>query len=249
MGPRAISFSLFAMGALSGCVSTSDPHAVTVKAVRHADSAATPKFALVYATALAESLVKPMEGQVKGALAQRGYEAVPVDEATVIIMVQAERERLSTTSREMTRAEAGLPRTSEAVGFESPRHRNLAGMVGGGRYSHLLNDHPDARGEIFIGPSNEIVATGDLAHMKESAPLPSIGIVKKNSGLLLNAVVAPVPSDPAAVTLLWQVEVLSEQELDQPTPDMDVLVRVALDHLEGNTHGRVKRVSTRAASP
>ena len=223
---------MLAIGLAAGCATASDSYSLTVKTDLNGTPAAK-KYALVYTDQLSADLIEPLGGRLGNALAQRGYEPVKSEDATVIIYIRAVKDHPSVVTRKMTPQEAGVVLNPDSV-----RHKNVA-AIESRRYPEMLDNSPDRAGAVFLGPGGEVVSTGDLRRETGSVQLPEKKVVVSISALVVCAVDAPVPQDPAQATIRWRVEVRGEMLPGQPGPGMERLVEIAADNLEAKTRGPV----------
>ncbi len=220
--------ALLTVGGITGCTTT-DPFALKIKA----DLERTPaplgqkKYAVVYADRSSEDLIQPHSEQLHAILRQLGYESAEDQDVKVAIYVLAYTDQLGTVPRQMN-----IRDVAGAMNPDSIRYKNLAAMRDKGRYEELIDDDPYAPGDIVMGPSGEIMYTGDLKREQMERDLPMKKVVgQRINRLVIRALEAPIPTDPEDVKIRWRVDVVSELPLDKPAPPMEKLVEAALDHL------------------
>jgi|GEM_PF-3038230 len=238
-----LGLAALAICALTGCSTVSDPYSFVVKTERNLPppSEATG-YLLVYSDANTRALVEPFQERIGAGLAQRGYESAPIDEATELIYVYALREQVVLRTQEVQ-----VLNSSTSQNPDSVRYKNVAAMIGGGRYPELLNDNSSAPGGVVVGPNGEWIATGNLRGVEKPPPASEEKVYRKVSGLVLTGVSAALPQRAEQAEIRWRVEIFSEQELDQPAPDIKRMVELALDHMETSTKGRAKRIKSKSS--
>ncbi len=236
---RCAGLTLLAIALSGGRATVSDPYNLMVNAERLEDpSSEATQYRVVYPDWRSEDLIEPWREGLDAGLAQLGYEAVSAADATVLIHITAVQEHLIVGTQPATHREPVASQNPDSI-----RYKNVAAMIEGGRYPQLLNDNPNAPGEILLGPNGEWIATGSLRGMEATPAARDEIVFRKITALVLTAVNAPLPSDPADIKIRWRVEVFSEQNFDQPGPDMSHLVEMAIRYLAGSTGvpRRIKR--------
>lgn len=237
LAPRTSCLFSFALGfaaILAGCgTPASSPITVKSDLARAAVSASDKKYVLAFANRASEQILLPHRLRVDAALAQLGYQpALPMDAAVVVHLFAEENRRIY--ERRVMHTAASY----EALNPDSTRFKNVAGMVPGGRYEHMLNDRPTNEGQVFIGPENEIRRTGDQQlDEQQSAHAEEREIPRKINRLVLVAHELPLPADPSQATVRWRVEVVGNVSPGDPSPSMDQLVNSAIQNLGKQSHG------------
>jgi hypothetical protein len=235
--PRTICLTGFAIGfaaLLAGCATQSaSPISVKTDLTQAAVAAAEKKYALAFVNRESEEILLPYRLRLDAALARLGYQPVLPMDATVIVHLFAEQDRLIIEKRAVNSAESYA-----ASNPDSTRYKNIAGMVSGGRYSSMLNDRPTNPGEVFIGPENEIRTTGDMRPDSERrGPAVEQDVPRKINRLVLIAHDAPLPADTAQATIRWRVEVVGNVPRGDPSPAMDQMFETAVQTLAKESHG------------
>ena len=224
--------ALLTVGGITGCTTT-DPFALKIKA----DLERTPaplgqkKYALIFGNLDSEIFILPhSELRLHATLRQLGYESADYQDVNVVIYVLAYKDQLGTVVRQMN-----IRDVAGAMNPDSIRYKNLAAMRDkGGRYRELIDDDPYAPGDVVMGPSGEIILTGDLKRQQIEQVLARsrrLVVLRRINRLLIRALETPIPTDPEDVKIRWRVDVVSELPLDKPAPPMEKLVETALYHL------------------
>ncbi|MCC5021941.1 MAG: hypothetical protein J6386_03655 [Candidatus Synoicihabitans palmerolidicus] len=156
----------------------------------------------------------PLQPRLHGVLKELGYERVSSEEADLIIRIVAQRDQPKVVTRELSVAETGGPSNPDSIRF-----KNVAAMMGGGRYPQLLNDDPNAPGEVLLGPQGEIITTGRLRERPDMGSRPVKRVTVKINRLELSAMETAVSLDAADAGdagIRWRVEIVSELLPSQP---------------------------------
>lgn len=212
---------------LSGCATT-NPYSLTIED-NLKEAPAFPgviKYELVYSDAISETLIKPSSKQLHDALAQLGYESSKPSEAQIAIYVTATANKVETVTQQVT--------AKDMIGAMNPdsiRYKNVAAMSPRAQYSDLSDDDPTKPGDTIIGPSGEIMVTGDLRRRQIEDELHNITFERRVNRIELGAMEMPIPSDPKNTKIPWRVIVVSDLPLDKPAPAMLDLFEAALDQL------------------
>ncbi len=218
------------VGGITGCATT-DPFALKIKAdfERTPTSLGLKKYAIVYGDRSSEDLIQPHSEQLHAILRQLGYESAKDQDVRVAIYVLAYKDQLGTVPRQMN-----IRDVAGAMNPDSIRYKNLAAMRDKGRYEELIDDDPTAPGDVVMGPSGEIILTGDLKRQQIEQVLANsrrLVVLQRINRLLIRALETPLPTDPKDVNIRWRVDVVSKLPLYKPAPPMEKLVEAALDHL------------------
>jgi hypothetical protein len=117
---------------------------------------------------------------------------------------------------------------------DSIRHLNVAGMVGGGRYTQVLTERQNHAGSLLLGPGGEIIATGELKRMEDDAKrhLEDTHQRGTHDSLILRAwdVTDPDRENPV---LAWEITVRRRADHRMPSPEhVGILIRGAAEKIE-----------------
>ena len=221
-------FLLASIVFVSGCETTSNKFGIKIED-NLKEAPAFPgvvKYELVYSDAISETLIKPSSKQLHDALAQLGYESSEPSEAQVVIYVTAIANKVETVTQQVT--------AKDVIGAMNPdsiRYKNVAAMSPHAQYEHLSDDDPTKPGDTIVGPSGEIILTGDLRRRQIEDELHNITFERRVNRLELGAMEMPLPADLKNTKIPWRVIVVSDLPLDKSAPAILDLFETAVDRL------------------
>ena len=218
--------ALFSICWITACATT-NPYAIKTSAEMEQKPASPGqmKYNLLYGNPQSETIIDPHKDAIEAVLEKLGYERANAEEADVAIYVLVALGELVAKTREMNSRDTGVPLNPDSI-----RYKNLAAMVGGGRYTELLNDNPNGPGNVIMGPDGEMIETGSL---RRQSPLETgeTTELRRINRLIIAAMELPFPNNPSDVKLRWRIESISDLPINGKPPTAKDLVEEATKQL------------------
>lgn len=218
-----------------GCASLTETVEISVDAnlQRIAAEPEGRSYAWLFYNQASADAFQPHVARMDAVLAERGYVLSPYRDAAIVLNVRVETDRLVRERRELTAAESGVPMNPDSI-----RYKNVAAMIGNGRYNELLNDDPNAPGDIILGPNGEIIATGNLRKPVDPGARPEGEVVRRISSLSIHAVVteaaasAPPKHVDGPSEAKWYIDLRASAAADESAEPISRLVDLAIERLQ-----------------
>jgi hypothetical protein len=120
----------------------------------------------------------------------------------------------------------------DAENPDSIRFKNVAAMVGEGRYRQILTDRDESSGTILIGPDGGIIPTGGWKQMVKDSEERSVHTPGSHDVLVLRAWDVKERANLAARIFAWEVVVRRSNDHRTPSPEhVGILIRHAAERL------------------
>lgn len=115
---------------------------------------------------------------------------------------------------------------------DSIRFKNVAAMVGEGRYRQILTERDDSSGSILVGPNGEVIATGGWKQMMKDTEPKDDRTPGSHDTLILRAWDVHDRADTSEKIFAWEVVVRRTNDQRKPSPEhVGILIRHAAERL------------------
>lgn len=115
---------------------------------------------------------------------------------------------------------------------DSIRFKNVASMVGQGRYRQILTERDDSSGSLLIGPDGQLIPTGGWKQVVKDSEHREFTTPGAYDAMILRAWDVKDGSDTSSRIFAWEVIVLRTNDHRRPSPEhVGILIRHAAERL------------------